>query len=278
VSAHRQSGSAETSATVPASINPYELYVLAISIISIVVLAADSLLSLKPGTHEVFAIADAGLCVLFFFDFIHNLYYAPDRRAYFVRSGWVELLSSIPTIGIFRLGRLARIARLVRLIRAMRSIRSIGQVLSRNKAKTAMSATGVVALSIMLFASIVILEFETAPESNIKDGGDAVWWAFATITTVGYGDKYPVTLEGRAVAALLMTVGVGLFGALSGLVASWLVHAEVEQETNEIAELTKQVAELNAYVRSGNQGPSLNNPAVGEPLVGSAAKPQRDET
>lgn len=61
---------------------------------------------------------------------------------------------------------------------------------------------------------------ETAPESNIKTAEDAIWWAFVTITTVGYGDRFPVTTEGRIIAALLMTAGVGLFGTFTGFIAS----------------------------------------------------------
>ena len=63
----------------------------------------------------------------------------------------------------------------------------------------------------LLFSSIAILQVETDPNSNIKTAEDAIWWSYVTITTVGYGDKYPVTTEGRIIAVILMTVGVGLF-------------------------------------------------------------------
>lgn len=69
---------------------------------------------------------------------------------------------------------------------------------------------------------IAILLFEAA-NSNIKTIGYAVWWSYVTITTVGYGDKYPVTTEGRIIAAILMTVGVGLFGMFKAFVSSWFV-------------------------------------------------------
>lgn len=75
----------------------------------------------------------------------------------------------------------------------------------------------------IIFSSIIILQVEKAPGSNIFTAGDALWWAFVTITTVGYGDLYPVTLEGRLVAVILMTTGVGLFGTFTAFVASWFV-------------------------------------------------------
>jgi voltage-gated potassium channel len=69
-----------------------------------------------------------------------------------------------------------------------------------------------------------------APGSNIRTAEDALWWAYVTITTVGYGDKYPVTSEGRIIAVALITVGVGLFGTFTAFVASWFVEKREEEE------------------------------------------------
>ena len=77
----------------------------------------------------------------------------------------------------------------------------------------------------MIFSSIAILNCETSPESNIKTAGDALWWSFVTITTVGYGDYYPTTIEGRIIAVLLMTTGVGLFGTFTAYVASFFFQS-----------------------------------------------------
>ena len=59
--------------------------------------------------------------------------------------------------------------------------------------------------------------------SNIKTAEDAIWWAYVTITTVGYGYKFPITTEGRVIVALLMTVGMALFGTFTAYLASWFV-------------------------------------------------------
>jgi voltage-gated potassium channel len=84
----------------------------------------------------------------------------------------------------------------------------------------------IIAVLMLLFSTISILQFEKAPNSNIKTAEDAIWWSYATITTVGYGDKYPVTTEGRIVAMILMTVGVGLFGTFTAFVSSWFVKSD----------------------------------------------------
>lgn len=183
---------------------PYELYMLVLCVFSLLVLAADTLLPLAASTKQVLAYTDTALCVLFFADFIHNLAKAPDKFKYLIRSGWLDLASSVPSIDLLRLGRLSRIARIFRVLRAMRSARSIESIILSNRKKSFLFGTALVAILLVVFASIAVLHFETAPDANITTGGDAIWWAFGTITTVGYGDHFPVTLEGRLIASVLM--------------------------------------------------------------------------
>jgi len=80
-------------------------------------------------------------------------------------------------------------------------------------------------LVVVLFSgSIAALHFESAStDGNIRTAGDALWWAIVTVTTVGYGDLYPVTVEGRVVAVVLMVAGVGTFATLAGALASWFL-------------------------------------------------------
>ncbi len=137
--------------------------------------------------------------------------------------GWIDLIASIPTLDFMRAGRLLRLIRLIRILKAFRSTKLIVQHIFKNKIQGTLTSVSLIAVLMLLFSSIAILEFETDPNSNIKTAGDAVWWAYVTITTVGYGDKYPVTTEGRIIAAILMTVGVGLFGTFTAFVSSWFV-------------------------------------------------------
>ncbi|WP_372171412.1 potassium channel family protein, partial [Vibrio sp. 10N.222.49.C9] len=96
--------------------------------------------------------------------------------------------------------------------------------LFRNRRSGTFSIVASVSVLVVIFGAIGILQFEKGlPDSNIHSAGDALWWSFVTITTVGYGDFYPVTTQGRLVAAILMTAGVGLFGTFTGLVANWFM-------------------------------------------------------
>src|SRR6185436_14770425 len=104
------------------------------------------------------------------------------------------------------------------------------------------------ALVLITASSTAILHFENANESNIKTADNALWWAFATITTVGYGEYYPVTAEGRIVAAILMTAGVGLFGAFSAALAAWFLVPENEATDAELAKMREELQKLREIV------------------------------
>ena len=85
------------------------------------------------------------------------------------------------------------------------------------------------AFLVISVSTVIMVQVEsTNPDSNIRTGGDALWWAFVTITTVGYGDKYPITFIGRATAVLVMFAGVGIIGSLASILASILVPTAAE--------------------------------------------------
>ncbi|MEB2774061.1 ion transporter [Algoriphagus sp. D3-2-R+10] len=146
-----------------------------------------------------------------------------ENKLKFMKWGWIDLVASIPMVDFLRLGRLVRVIRILRIIKAFKSIKAFMDSFFVNKAEGTMNSALIIACMMIIFSSILILQMEKDPTSNITTAGDALWWAFVTITTVGYGDLYPVTLEGRLVAVILMTTGVGLFGTFIAFVASWFV-------------------------------------------------------
>ena len=205
--------------------NPiYELFILALSLYVIAALAAQSILPPGSPSAAVLRYVDTLICIVFFVDFCKNLFTASNRGRYFVTWGWIDLLSSIPFVGPARLGRAARVVRIIRVLRGFRSVRSLAAYMLRHRTQAAFTTATLVSLLLLVFASIAVLQFEPrAAGSNIKTAQDALWWAYVTITTVGYGDRFPITLEGRVVGAILMTAGVGLFGTFTGFVASWFM-------------------------------------------------------
>ena len=112
---------------------------------------------------------------------------------------------------------------------------------------------------IVFMGSLAILDAERGGSGPIQTFGDAVWWALATITTVGYGDMYPVTTEGRFVAAGLMFCGIGVLGVVTGTFASWLVERvekieELEEgagaNTRDVQELREEIVRLRESLES----------------------------
>ena len=219
----------------------YVLLMLVTSIIALLVLGSEVVLPLDADSKQVLDYADDALCALFFFDFCVSLYRAPNRVRYLITWGWIDLLSSIPSIDALRVGRAARILRILRVLRAIRAAKILAEFVLKNRAKNALMAVTMMAGLLMVFASIGVLHFETTPEANIKTAEDALWWAAETITTVGYGDRYPVTTEGRALGVVLMVSGVTLLGAYSGFVAYWFLKPLENQRTTEIENLRAQL-------------------------------------
>lgn len=150
-----------------------------------------------------------------------------------------------------------RIVRILRILRAFRSTKVLLNYLFKNRAQGTFAALAMISLVMVIFSSIAILNVENTPESNIKTPSDALWWAFATITTVGYGDRFPVTHEGRIIAALLMTAGVGLFGTFTAYVASLFIEAEHQKEESEIQTLIQEVRLLKTQVEALTKNPEL---------------------
>ncbi len=205
-----------------------DLVVTALSLYVLGALALDTFITLDEEISKLINYFDYLICAVFFFEFWYRLFTAEHKWQY-LKWGWIDLLSSIPMVDAFRTARVVRIIRVIRIIKAYRSVQQLLAYLFQNRVKGTFASAVLTAVLMLIFSAIAILKVETSPESNIKTAEDAIWWAFVTITTVGYGDKYPVTTEGRLVAAILMTVGVGLFGTFTAYISSWFVEGNQVQ-------------------------------------------------
>lgn len=225
--------------------SPYQLFMLALCVWALLSLAIGTAVPLSPETLTVLDYADTAVCALFFADFLYTLYTAPNRWRYFLTWGWIDLLSSLPTIGALRLGRAGRLLRILRVLRAVKSVRVLGLALMAHRAQSAFLAAVLLTVLLLVFSSLAMLEFEAGGTGNIRTAQDAMWWAVTTMTTVGYGDTYPTTSEGRLVAVFLMIAGIGVFGTFSGLVASWfLAPKTTDQTSSDLAQIKAMLDDL----------------------------------
>ena len=232
--------------------NAYNIFILVLTIFSLTVMVL-LLLPITEAERQLLLIYDNAACVIFLIDFAINLKGAKPKRAYFVGArGWLDLLGSIPDFGffpaaaLFRLFRLSRLARITRLMRGQAGKDLVLDVL-QNRSQYAIFITILAAGIVLSVASILVLEFESRAGGNIKTGGDALWWGMVTITTVGYGDFYPITTLGRITGVFVMIAGVGIIGALASILASILIPPPKEKSAEEIAaEAAADAAEVAA--------------------------------
>jgi voltage-gated potassium channel len=216
--------------------NAYELFILILTVLSLAIMVLV-VLPLPEATHKLLLIYDNLICVVFLGDFTLRITRASSARRYFFHErGWLDLLGSIPSLGVFRyaglfrLARLSRLARIMRLMSGQRKEEIIADVLT-HRGEYAGFVTITAAALVLVIASILVLTFEVgAANANITTGGGALWWAIVTMTTVGYGDKFPVTAGGRITAVFVMFMGVGIIGALASILASLLVTPEPPAE------------------------------------------------
>ncbi|HRW50039.1 MAG TPA: ion transporter [Caldilinea sp.] len=197
----------------------YELFIAALSILSI----ANMLLQFfvrDASLEYVIFIINAIMTPIFLGDFLYRFFTAKSKSFYFLRDfGWADLFSSLPfpNAKILRLFRLWRVFRLFAQVGA----RNLIDQFVRQRAENALLTVVFLVLCVLQFGALAVLSAERgSPDASITSASDAIWWVFVTITTVGYGDRYPVTNAGRAVAVLVMIAGVGLFGTLSGFLAN----------------------------------------------------------
>lgn len=201
----------------------------ALLLMSVFVLGAllyESTLPVKQETRDLLHAIDTLICVCFLTDFFIRFSRASNKWR-FMRWGWIDFLSSIPLADSLRWGRIIRI---VRIIRAFRSTRHLIAFTWKRRGHSTFALVSTITILLIVFAAITVMNLETGPESNIESPLDALWWSIVTVTTVGYGDRYPVTPEGRIVAMILMIAGVGLFGTFTGFVASLFNDQDEEQE------------------------------------------------
>ena len=217
--------------------NAYNIFILVLTVFSLALMVL-LLLPFNQATHDLLLVYDNAVCAIFLLDFAMNITGSKPKRAYFIgQRGWLDLLGSLPSLGIFQIGALLRLARLSRLARITRLLRGqagkdlVLDVLN-NRSQYATFITVLLAGMTLATATFLVLQFEgSVADSNITTAGDALWWGIVTMTTVGYGDFFPVTMLGRLTAIFVMFAGIGIIGALASILASLLVSSPTPDES-----------------------------------------------
>jgi voltage-gated potassium channel len=164
-------------------------------------------------------LVNLGCWLVFAVDYVVRLRLATNRRRWFFRNLLSLLVVVLPML---------RPLRLVRLLTLFPVFQRAAGTALRGRVVTYAAATTTL---LVLVASLAVFDAERyAPGADIITYGDALWWACVTITTVGYGDLYPVTVEGRCIAIAMMVCGIALLGTVTATIASWLVERVAAEE------------------------------------------------
>jgi voltage-gated potassium channel len=205
---------------------------------------------LSDGWDRILQALDYLIWAVFAFDYAARFYLTPNR-ARFVRTHIPDLvIVLVPFLRPLRLLRSARLFRLLRLSRlAAFGMNALSQLRTIFRSR-GLNYIVLVVLALILISSLVILEFERSYNgANIKTYTDALWWAVATVTTVGYGDLFPISPAGRGVAVMLTVVGIALFGVITATIAAHFVEQDMKSEATTQDDILDRLTAIDAHVQ-----------------------------
>ena len=205
---------------------------------------------ISPAWKHVCTVIDILIWVVFVVEFVARLVLAERRVQYVARCVPDVLMVALP---VLRPLRLLRFLVLLRMINRRATASLHGRIVAYVVATAGL---------VLLVSALAMLEAERHnPPANIYTFGDALWWAVTTMSTVGYGDRYPTTTDGRVVGVGLMLAGIALLGVITATFASWLIGQVRETETEaqtatrgDIADLRAEIARLTGIVAQRQTG------------------------
>lgn len=225
-----------------------ELPLTVLAALWLIVLIVPLVMHVPADVSDTFLFIDFAVWACFVLEYFVKLYLASNRR-HFVGHHLLDL--AVICVPLFRPLRAARLVALLR-----------GSVLFANAFRRArdlfthkgfhfvvMSAVGLV----FICSALVLLFERHAKGTTIHNYGEALWWGIVTVTTVGYGDKVPVTAAGKGIAVVLMLAGIGLIGVLTATIASYFIGGKEDEASKERAEILARLNRIEALLQSQNR-------------------------
>jgi len=216
-----------------------EIIIGMLAVVSIIILAVESLVPVSPGELMAMYIIDLLICIVFAWDFVCRLR-SSKSSSHFMKNNGYEILAMIPALALYALETLSPIAILLRSLRLLRVIRV---VLLAARVMRMMSKTAVfiqrsnlllllsITVSVIFIGAFAALVLDSGSENaRITEFSDAVWWSISTVTTVGYGDVVPSSIWGRIMGMVLMIVGISIMTVFISQVSATLVESKLKRD------------------------------------------------
>lgn len=207
----------------------FDFFIQALIIVSVITFSLETIPNLKPKTEEILHFIEVACVIIFTFEYLARIYIS-DKKLKFIFSfyGLIDLLAILPFYVSFgldlrsiRLLRIFRLLRLLKLVRYNKAIRMFtkAMILAREQIIMFMVFT----MMLVYFAAVGIYYFENeAQPEHFSSIFESLWWAIITLTTVGYGDVYPITVGGRVFTFFILLIGLGIVAIPTGIISSSL--------------------------------------------------------
>ena len=210
----------------------FELFVTILAALSVVVILLQYVFVLSANQLLAIYIFDLVVVIILAFDFYIRMKASKESYSKFVLKHWYEIPAMIPLLAFALvenqtiIGAASRSLRLIRLFRIIHLFFRTMRILE-----------GTRFLYLVMFSAMAITfgaigEYiieSSVQGAKITNLGDAFWWAIVTVTTVGYGDVYPVTVEGRIIASILMVVGIAILGVFISTLGAALIESRLKK-------------------------------------------------
>jgi voltage-gated potassium channel len=224
-----------------------------LALISIILVAVETLRDLPMNLVIGIYVADLIICLFFMWEFIHRIRHSENKLVYF-KTHCYEILAMVPAFIFYAIGSIPVISagfRSLRLIRVAQILLMLARYArwfhytNRFILRSGLLWLAIVSISVVFIGGFIVFILESGKTgAQINNFSDAIWWCISTITTVGYGDIVPNTLLGRFIGMILMIIGIGVMGTFISQVSATLVESRVKASTRTEDMKTALVSEI----------------------------------
>lgn len=224
----------------------YEFFITLLALIAVILTFLDLTEKISIESSYILKSVDTSILLIFCVDYFSRLFISKNKSK-FIKNNILDLIAIIPFNSFFRVLRITKFFRLIKLSRAMKItkfskvVRIVRLVAFSKKIKNRimkfLKTNGFIYVVYITITTIILGAigiYLVEKGHTIKNFGDAIWWSFVTTTTVGYGDISPVTGLGRIIASILMIIGIGFIGMLTGTIATYFINRKNKENTNQI--------------------------------------------
>jgi voltage-gated potassium channel len=227
----------------------YNIFMAVLALLAVGIVLIDYLITPTHSTLSIFNIIDDSISIIFLTDYLIRLYLSKNRKIFF-KSNLIDLVSSIPFNSLFQAIKILKIARLLKFTKLFKLFKVFRIFILLGKFKKSINSfikTNNFNYVVFITVFTVLLGAFGLSLTEHKTFSDSLWWSFVTVTTVGYGDISPASKIGRLIASVLMLVGIGFIGMLTGTISTFFINRNIKNSSFKEKTLENIKSELDNF-------------------------------